>query len=58
MDSPRCDKCKYWDGGCCRRRSPAPFNDDKVPPGVGAFWPSVLPNDWCGEFKQKEDGDG
>src|ERR1039458_2067710 len=37
----------------CRRRAPAP----KVHAsdlGVGAYWPLVSPDEWCGEWKEIE----
>jgi hypothetical protein len=49
----QCNTCKYWVGnregtrmGDCRRYAPRP--------GVSFGWPKTNPDDWCGEYKSKE----
>lgn len=50
MKERRCENCQYWEityntapYGFCRRYPP--FDD----------FPRSDPQDWCGEFKEKED---
>jgi hypothetical protein len=65
-----CDACTYWENtsgsnkskdataprladrplhGRCHRNAPRP--DDK---GAGMQWPQTTGNDWCGEWKSKD----
>ena len=50
----KCERCAYWqkDGsknmGDCRRRAPT------VPPYIQG-WPRVRWNDWCGEYKERDE---
>ena len=51
MDDRQCQHCKYWKAGPgsmgdCRRYAPRP--------GDKKEWPRTNPDDWCGEFKSKE----
>ena len=52
----RCDHCYFWDGlpgesGLCRRHAPAPAF---VYTSETFLWPPVLPDSWCGEFRDQE----
>jgi len=42
-----CKDCDYWTGGVgyCRRYPPTPMNN----------WPITEDNQWCGEFRSRND---
>jgi len=48
----RCENCKYFKGGHCRKHAPSFY---KIV-GMQQYetilqWPEVYSNDWCGDFK-------
>jgi hypothetical protein len=49
----KCEKCIYFDDDVCKRYPPAISaamdSSDELIPFLG--YPSVEPDDWCGEFK-------
>ena len=54
QDDERCQTCRFYqpdgktvEAGECRRRAPSPGPQTDV----GAYWPVVLPDDWCGEWQ-------
>ena len=57
MSKPEsCGNCRYMldrgkakDYAECHRHTPF-----KATPLTGSGWPFVLPTDWCGEYKSKE----
>jgi hypothetical protein len=57
----RCADCRFSEvhGGPipdveCHRRAPeARLVDEDMNEKVWAYWPQVLEDDWCGEFKEK-----
>ena len=44
-----CQSCAFYNdkGSECRRYAPQPHNDE-----TKASWPSVMAEDWCGEYKE------
>jgi hypothetical protein len=55
-----CKNCRFFDTdghdtsiyGTCRRRAPIPTNLSTIDgDDVEAWWPFVLPTEWCGEFE-------
>ena len=48
----RCESCKFYVGGNCRRHPPV---YDRASPNF-ACWPAVGPKGWCGEFVNKSRG--
>lgn len=61
MNSAACIDCEYAepvilpDGMLrCRRYAPGPIAGGAEP--AGAAWPIVAPEDWCGEFLEREMG--
>jgi len=67
----RCDECAWWGKidiwGCCRIKSPTLSDrielkvtangEETMKTSVG-IWPATRADDWCGEFKPREDKDG
>lgn len=49
----RCAECRFFHGatrlGKCRRRAPVPGQGN-----VGAVWPTVHVEMWCGEYEGKQ----
>jgi hypothetical protein len=45
QDGWACQNCQYHQQGKCRRHPPT------VVPNHGTAWPTVVPDDWCGEFQ-------
>jgi hypothetical protein len=69
----RCENCKWWDRlgadieGLCRRRAPVTIAgqayptiafDREVMNRDDAIFPCTWISDWCGEFEEREDGQG
>ena len=58
MEKEQCSNCKfYWKQptsviGLCRRYPPSVVNVERAPQ-----WPTVLLNDWCGEWEGKHKHD-
>lgn len=52
-----CQSCKFFlpqseAQGLCRRNPPTPIPTEQ---GVISFFPPMLNDGWCGEFKEKDD---
>ena len=59
--SETCETCRFykeikgWNGGICRCRSPIPtFVFDGSTAHYETYFPTIGPNDWCGEHQPKE----
>lgn len=56
-----CVDCAYWDAcsppdGRCRRHAPAAAAGDQTgETGSTASWPLTLAQDWCGEWRAREE---
>ena len=63
MNNCNCSACKYSEVVIenkelvCKRNAPLPVMSIEEDPvlRVYAYWPIVFPNDWCGEFKEKDE---
>lgn len=44
----KCENCKFFCDGCCRRNAPVVFEKDHE-----TCFPVVGKNDWCGQFKAR-----
>lgn len=42
----KCENCKWWDEGFCKRYPPIPWN-------YKDYRPTTEADDWCGEFQEK-----
>lgn len=53
----KCESCRYYDRGACKRYPPARvYTGDvsKDPKAMDvAVWPVVLVDNWCGEWRKK-----
>ena len=49
----KCEKCFYKDGVFCKRYPPTIFFVPDYTVEYVQFYPEVMDDDWCGEFKQK-----
>jgi len=56
-----CENCLHFSPlftkGTCRRYAPAPANDPSSIIRLYAIWPTVDPNDFCGEWKEIPEGE-
>jgi len=53
----KCETCKYWDEGLCRRYPAQVFFYTRKADGqpmVEQFLPSVSKHEWCGEYRPKD----
>lgn len=55
-----CAQCAFYasvdvHGGICRRHAPRVDQPQPFPTqAIWPAWPRVHPNDWCGEFEERE----
>jgi len=54
----RCLDCKYCvDEKECRRYPPTAISNSNINSAYSSHFPFISGNDWCGEFKTKEQSD-
>src|SRR5262245_12731395 len=59
---PRCDGCRFWVEvvatlGECRRFPPLAGVRQPTAAGPRMYWPLVLAEDWCGEYRPRSPAD-